>query len=527
MRPSFRSSLLATSVLATTILVSPLVEAATISGTVTGPDGKPFRAAFVQARHAGLKMTVSVLSDNQGKYVIENLPAGDYRVSIRAIGYKADPGNGIKLTADQAASYDFALQTATVRWTEISQLQGYQLLPNLRGKETLFGNCMGCHGFQSRMAAVVRDEDGWRDRVNFMREAMRSSLADRNGFSDQQADDVVYYLSHVFVEDSSLPKSPADLPSYKDTVFTPSDEALKIVYVDYEMPGPNRFPWTSNGDKDGMRWTPEYGVANKVMRFNPQTAEMKEFPVPNLGPALIHSAVPAPDGSVWMTEAGAKKIAHWDPQTQTITEYQDDWRKHTIRVAPDGRIWSTGGLTVFDPKTEKFTHIPEVTTAYGIALDQKNNVWVTEMTKTGFLDKVDPVTLKVTKYVPPARDRPRRIQVDDTGMVWFAVFEDGKIDRFDPTTETFKEYPLPNAKSHPYALGIAPDHSLWYSSESRDVLGRLDPATGKVTEYPMPYADNGMRDFFLDKDSHMWFGSPPNNRVGYFYLSTRQRNAAN
>jgi hypothetical protein len=48
-----------------------------------------------------------------------------------------------------------------------------------------------------------------------------------------------------------------------------------------------------------------------------------------------------------------------------------------------------------------------------------------------------------------------------------------------------------------------------------------------VTEYPMPYADNGMRDFFLDNDGHMWYGSPPNNRVGYFYLSTKQHNAAN
>jgi cytochrome c5 len=280
------------------IFASPCADAATISGTVTGPDGAPFRGAFVQARHAGLKMTVSVLSDNQGRFVAENLPAGDYRLQVRAVGYKADPKTSIKLAADQDASANFALQPAMVRWTEISQLQGYQLLPNEKGKETLFENCMGCHGFQSRMAAVTRDEDGWRDRVTFMREAMRSSLADRRGFSDQQAEEVVYYLSHVFGEQSSLPKSPADLPSYKDTLFQPSDEALKIVYVDYEMPGPNRFPWTSNGDKDGFRWTPEYGQANKVMRFNPQTAEMTEFPVPNLGPALIHSAVPAPDGSV-------------------------------------------------------------------------------------------------------------------------------------------------------------------------------------------------------------------------------------
>src|ERR1700735_272283 len=90
------------------LVATSLADAATITGTVSGPDGAPFRGAFVQARHAGLKMTVSVLSDNQGRYVVENLPAGDYRVLVRSIGYKADVKAGVKLDADQSAAYDFA-----------------------------------------------------------------------------------------------------------------------------------------------------------------------------------------------------------------------------------------------------------------------------------------------------------------------------------------------------------------------------------------------------------------------------------
>src|SRR5262249_17222811 len=69
------------------------------------------------------------------------------------------------------------------------------------------------------------------------------------------------------------------------------------------------------------------------------------------------------------------------------------------------------------------------------------------------------------------------------------------------------------------------DGQIWYSSYYRDIMGRVDPASGKVVEYPMPYTDNGMRDFFVDKDGRMWFGTPPNNRVGYFYISNKQRNA--
>jgi hypothetical protein len=35
------------------------------------------------------KMTVSVLSDAQGRYHIGNLPAATYRVQINAIGFKS------------------------------------------------------------------------------------------------------------------------------------------------------------------------------------------------------------------------------------------------------------------------------------------------------------------------------------------------------------------------------------------------------------------------------------------------------
>jgi len=208
-------------------VIAPVpADAASISGTVTGPDGAPLRAAFVQARHGKLKMTVSVLTDKAGRYVVENLPAGDYRLSVRALGTRSEPKSGITLAADGTAAYDFALQSAPVRWSDLTILQGLQLLPEARGKQTLFDNCLSCHGFQSKMAAVTTDEDGWRTRVEFMREAMRSSLADRAGFSDAQADEVVSYLTHVFGEASVLPKSPTELAAYADTTAKIADGVL-------------------------------------------------------------------------------------------------------------------------------------------------------------------------------------------------------------------------------------------------------------------------------------------------------------
>src|SRR5450631_4085974 len=83
--------------------------AATITGTVKGPGGKPIMAAFVIAENTQNKMTLSVLTDPQGRYHI-NLPAAAYSLRTRAIGYQSDPRTGVQLAAGQKASFDFALQ---------------------------------------------------------------------------------------------------------------------------------------------------------------------------------------------------------------------------------------------------------------------------------------------------------------------------------------------------------------------------------------------------------------------------------
>ena len=315
-------------------------DAATITGTVTGPDGKGFRGAFVQARNVKTKITTSVLSDNQGKYAIENLAAGDYRLTMRAIGFKSDPKSGHHARARPERLLRSRPAAGHVRWSDISMHQGKKLLPDGRGKDTLFANCMACHGFESRMAAVVRDEDGWRDRVNYMRDAM-GFFINRPifGFNDQKAEDVVSYINTMFGEDSKLPKSPADLPQYKDEVRPFSDEALKIVYVEYDTPGPNRMPWSAHPDKDGSFWIPYYGRANKIGHLDPVTGVMTEYPVPNMGTAAIHSAVPAPDGSVWLTEQGSDKLGRWDPVTKEITEYQDSVRQAHGAHRSQDRLW--------------------------------------------------------------------------------------------------------------------------------------------------------------------------------------------
>src|ERR1039458_6239475 len=97
-------------VVSSVLAFSSFGHAATVTGTVKGPDGAPFMGAFVIAENSQNKMSVSVLSDKQGHYHCANLPAATYAVRIRAIGYNSDPRTGVHLSGDQKATFDFALR---------------------------------------------------------------------------------------------------------------------------------------------------------------------------------------------------------------------------------------------------------------------------------------------------------------------------------------------------------------------------------------------------------------------------------
>jgi virginiamycin B lyase len=537
----------------------------TISGTVKGPDGSPFKGAFVRAQNEKSKVTVSVLSDKQGGYRIQNLTAGKYQVRATAVGYKSDPRSGVTLDGAQAVSLDFVMQKGVVRWSDLSIHQGEVLLPDDPGKTMLFTRCMSCHGLQTKIAGTRRDEDGWRNAVALMRDRV-GGVGDPR-ITDQVVAKIVPYLNRVFGVDSEFSRSPADLPGYekaKQGEF--SDAALKIIYVDYDLPGPGRIPWDSNPtDKKGNVWLAFAWTANRIANLNPETGAIQEWSVPP-APASrprralhVHSVIEAPDGTVWFVENTQCRLSKFDPETQKFADYEPPSCKQTgsgtaelgvgglelqgagsVRMDRLGNLWANGGnLWRFDPKTEKFTEFPEGGHAYSLELDKKEgNVWFAQL-EAGKIGKVDIKTLKLTRWTPPASVRlasinkdqpdeigntqthpkssgPRRITSDSQGIIWFGEWWAGQIGRFDPKTETFKEFPLPDPDPTPYGVGVDRNDFVWYSSYDDDILGRLDPKTGAVVEYPFPYSGNGIRELLPDSEGRMWYGTPFNNKVGYF-----------
>src|ERR1700739_3134650 len=102
-----------------------------IAGTIKGPEGLPFKAAFIRAKNVQPKMVTIVLSNAQGKYLVNNLAPGTYEVWANSAEYKSDPAkrNDIKIEDGQTVSLNFKMQKGTVQWSQLTRYQAGMLLP--------------------------------------------------------------------------------------------------------------------------------------------------------------------------------------------------------------------------------------------------------------------------------------------------------------------------------------------------------------------------------------------------------------
>ncbi|MFN2407434.1 MAG: carboxypeptidase-like regulatory domain-containing protein, partial [Pyrinomonadaceae bacterium] len=88
-----------------------------IEGKITDPKGAAIPGATVTVTNQATKQTFSGVTDPQGKYKIEGLPAGIYDVSVVAKGFKDARQGDVKVEDDGVKSADLKLEITPVEAT--------------------------------------------------------------------------------------------------------------------------------------------------------------------------------------------------------------------------------------------------------------------------------------------------------------------------------------------------------------------------------------------------------------------------
>lgn len=97
--------------LATPLRVSAQAGPATLAGAVTGPSGAAVPNAMVTLKNAVTGQVTTAQTNSAGAYVVPNLMAGEYDVSVSAQGMSAKTAK-VVLTAGGKQTLDMALQAA-------------------------------------------------------------------------------------------------------------------------------------------------------------------------------------------------------------------------------------------------------------------------------------------------------------------------------------------------------------------------------------------------------------------------------
>ena len=124
-----------------------------LTGQVSSAEEGNMEGVVVSARKDGASFTVSVVSDNQGRYNFpaDRLEPGHYTLDIRAVGYVLDGLDSADVAAGSTASADLRLVPTKNLSAQITNAEWLLSIPGTaRQKATLLG-CAGCHTYTGRM----------------------------------------------------------------------------------------------------------------------------------------------------------------------------------------------------------------------------------------------------------------------------------------------------------------------------------------------------------------------------------------
>ena len=126
--------------------------------------------------------------------------------------------------------------------------------------------------------------------------------------------------------------------------------------------------------------------------------------------------------------------------------------------------------------------------------------------------------------LPSDTHYPHDPLVSHDGYIWYTGNKSNNIGRFDPKTETFKEWSTDIPNSGPHGIVEDKDGNIWFTANMAKptYIGKFDPRTEKFTVYPVKLAarsDNdpeaaGAHTLTFDQKGNIWFTMLNSDMIG-------------
>jgi streptogramin lyase/mono/diheme cytochrome c family protein len=401
-------------------------------------------------------------------------------------------------------------------------------LPAGEGKELVDARCGTCHDLR-RVVVKRTGHPDWDHIVARMR--TRMAVASVPDLSDAEAATIVNYLAAKFP-----PVQPYDSNSRLPRALM-QGKALHYRAVTYDLVNHYAEPHDVASDPQGNAWVAERaGKLGRFDPRTLEFTETKLPPGPaapdrqSLGNPQIDSR-----GMLWVADGPNGRWLSFDTKTEKFLAFA--WPKgkgnaggNSMALHPDGTIWATGGnkearMLSPDAVSFKFYESPsakrgkEPPGAYGIAVAGDGSVWWAE-DNADLMARVDPKIGVVEEYKIPYEGHayPRRMNSDANGDLWVALWLAGKLMKIDHKTKQMTIYSPPTHTGGNYSVVVDKKNNyVWVSEHQVDQIARFDPKTEEWVEFALPEAESDPRRIDIDptNPNRVFFSGNTPGRMGF------------
>jgi len=506
-----------------------------LTGTVSSDAEGNMEGVVVSAKKEGSTITVSVISDEKGRYSFPagHLGPGRYTLAIRAVGYDLDGIASADIGASDPTIVNLKLIKTKNLSAQLTNAEWLMSMPGTDSQKAYLLNCVGCHTLQ-RIVRSTHDADEftqviWR-MMNYAQVSQPIKPQPRMD-PDWAGQPEKYrkpaeYLATINLSSVSQWEYPLK------TLPRPTGKSTHVIITEYGLPRPTVEPHDVILDEHGNVWYTDFGE-EFLGKMDPKTGKVTEYPLPELKHGYPTGSLELkedPQGNLWFGMMFQGALAKFDPKTEKTTVFSlppelNDNRAQLnmlgLQFGVDGKVWTDNAgnqkiyrLDLASGKYETFDPLKKLPgdgsySIYGIDSDSHNNIYFTEF-QTNYIGRIDAETQDVKFYpTPTLHSRPRRVAMDPEDRLWFGEYEGDRIGMLDTKTEKMTEWALPTPWSGPYQVIWDKNGELWTGGMTTDRVVRLDPKTGKALEYMMP-KDTNIRRVFVDNSTSpvtFWTGS--------------------
>jgi len=400
-------------------------------------------------------------------------------------------------------------------------------LPDGPGRQLVAERCVSCHDLQ-RVVVKRSDRDDWNHTVGRMR--TRMTVAQIPDLTAAETATVVNYLSEKFPlvqpydANSRLPR----------TVL--AGKAVEYRAVQYELVNHHAEPHDVAVDPKGNPWVEER--TGKLGRLDAKTLEFVEIDTPPGPAAADRQSLGNPqigsDGVLWVPDGPNARWLSYDTNAAKFVAYaypkgQGNAGGNSMAIHPDGTIWATGDgkeTRQLNPATGEFKRYPAPSSktqkapgAYGLAVAGDGSVWWAE-DEADLMARVDPVTGKVDEYKIPYEGHayPRRMGADANGDLWVGLWNAGKLMKVDHKTRQMTIFSPPTSIAGCYSVVVdKKSNYVWVSGQQADIIFRFNPKTEEWVEFPLPEAETDTRRIDIDptNPNRIYFAGNIPGRMGF------------